>query len=285
MKKAVLRPFGELRGQEPLLILISVRLFFDALQTDDVIRAFGHPSEIKALVLLHELEMQQVTFREAIYRLDPHDIVRLIGEIGSLNEGDAFPRFEDTAIETVEIVPIAPFPCKLSRVLQVVDVDTKLLVVLWLHFNDFLQDHLFLNRGFHIKPLETVARALPDGREMHFGRGRVVDHHSIVALHRAVKLLGVFFGKLRLFLSKTTKCQQYSGNNQYYSLHIKFFLWFECAKIAKLILFCQGIMNFTSSFLFQRIESLIEIVFGIAIVIHMMLGTHGAVHRVLESEQ
>ena len=44
----------------------TVCQFLQALVADDSARPFRHTLDVEALVLLHELDMQQVAFREAI---------------------------------------------------------------------------------------------------------------------------------------------------------------------------------------------------------------------------
>ena len=114
-------------------------LLLNALITKDTACTCRHPLYIEALVLLHELEMQQIAFGENIN----HPIaipLRLIGEVVRLHEGDFLTPLENTCVETVEIVGIAPLADKLRRGFQIMDIHTKHLVVFGLHLKHLLEE-------------------------------------------------------------------------------------------------------------------------------------------------
>ena len=111
MKKAAISAFFCLSDR-------TVGQFLEALIADNLIRSLWYPLDVEALVLLHELEVQEIAIRETVDAFDTLGAaIGLIGEIGSLHEGHAFLPLEDAGVEAVEIVAVAPFPDKLSRVL------------------------------------------------------------------------------------------------------------------------------------------------------------------------
>ena len=145
-------------------------LLLNTLIAKDTAGARRHSLDIEAFVLLHELEMQQITLREAIN--DPIAIpIRLIREVLCFQEGDLLSIPEDGGVEAVEKVAIAPFPDKLRRVLQAVGFHNKHFVVLRLYLKHFLKDDFFVQGNLNIELMIRIARVFPYRGEVGRRRG------------------------------------------------------------------------------------------------------------------
>ena len=66
---------------------VSVCQFLEAFVTKDSVCPCWYPLDVKALILLHELEMQDVAFWEASQHVDALEVVHLVGRIGGFHKG------------------------------------------------------------------------------------------------------------------------------------------------------------------------------------------------------
>ena len=60
---------------------LLVSLFLKTFVTKNLVRSFGHPFDVEPFVLLHELDVKNVAFRETFQRLDTLETVHLVREI------------------------------------------------------------------------------------------------------------------------------------------------------------------------------------------------------------
>ena len=195
----------------------SISRVFEEHDAPDVRGSSRNAFYINPFIFLSAFEVYAVAFGETLQQLSPVPI-GLIIKVFRLEKHEFTLAFQDTGVETVKEITVAPFAHKGLGMADAMDHQLEGGFAQGLDFQYLLLQYCLggIVSGFQIEPMEPIVSLFPDGGEVQRKRHGVVQLAGIVALKRLEKLFGVVDGEL---LCPAGKVEEAEGEQEQGSFH------------------------------------------------------------------